>query len=198
MSKTSQWIANSLFILSCLFLPWKNLEGPFGGHTASEGHFTGYYLLLSQPEGLALDSLLFMLQLILIGAIILWAETLIRSSLDKSEGKYIGITLAIASMVVLFPPIGEVSLIPNSFGEVQDVVTGMGFLVSDSSNVIPKYMVIELIALFGLSTLAMKYHSRRIAARPMPVVIEEATEIQSQASVEDANGHWTDESIRFA
>jgi len=195
MSKRSQWIANSLFLLSCFFLPWKDLGGPFGGHTASEGHFRGYYLLFTQPEGLALDSLLFMLQLMLIGVIILWTETLVRSNLEKTGQKIIGTTLAIAILAIVFPPVGEVSPIPGSLGEIEDVATGFGFLFNDLAAAVPKYIVIELIALFGLSTLLMKFQAKRIAAIPVAEPIQSEPEIETQNRGED---NWSIESAKLA
>lgn len=183
MSKVSQWIANSLFILSCLFLPWRDLRGPFGGHTASEGHFAGYHFLFTQPEGLALDGLLFMLQLILIGAILLWSETLIRSNLGEAKRKYIGATLALAIIVLLLPPLGETVLIPDSMGEIEDIMSGFGFLFTNFDAVAPKFIMIELIALFGLSTLAIKFYSKRI--KPIPT-----------NSIEE--GDWNGEKTTFA
>ncbi|HET9137252.1 MAG TPA: hypothetical protein VFO76_11485 [Candidatus Kapabacteria bacterium] len=173
MSKTSQWIANSLFILSCIFLPWRNLGGPFGGHTATDGHFAGYHTLLSVPQGLALDSMIFMLQLILIGAIILWTETLVRSNLEGLKLKYIGATLLLATIAIVISPIAESTLIPGTLGEIEDVFSGYGFLFTNTDVVAPKIILIELIALFGLMTLAMKFHSKRIAARPVLLSIEE-------------------------
>ena len=160
MSKISQWIANSLFALSCLFLPWKNLDAPFGGHTSLGGHFMGYYFLFFPPDKLALDSLVFLLQLALIGMIILWTETLLRSNIENSRRKYIGATLAVAFLLIIFPPIGEATQIPGTMGEIEDVVKAFGFLFTNGGSIIPKYAIMELIALFGLSTLAIKYFQK--------------------------------------
>jgi hypothetical protein len=198
MSKTSQWIANSLFILSCLFLPWRNLGGPFGGHTATDGHFAGYHTFFNVPEGLALDSMIFMLELVLIGAVILWTETLVRSNLENSKPKYIGATLALAIIMILIPPIAQSTLIPGTLGEIEDVLSGYGFLFTNADVIAPKIIMIELIALFGLMTLGMKIHSKRIQNMPVAIPIQNELGIEEKPSSSQENSNWNTEGATFA